>query len=394
MASARRQGGPGTTEPRIDLEDLLRLLVESVKDYAIFVLDPDGIIRTWNPGAERLKGYRASEIIGRHFSQFYTPADVAVGRPQNGLRRALADGRYEDEGWRVRKDGTLFWADVVISAMYDETGEHRGFAKVTRDLTERRNAEEERIKLARAEEAVRLREEFMSIAAHELRTPLNALKLQILALKLLLEPERYPELDRVQAARKVERLLHLTDRFAKLISSLLDSSRLSSGRLTLEKEEMDLIACAKDMIVSLQDRSAAKQVRIELHGPRQVIGHWDRLRIEQVISNLLDNAIVYGEGAPVDVFVEADDALATLRVVDAGPGIAPEDRGRIFERFARGGPSPTGHGLGLGLYITRAIVEAHGGRIELRDSPRGADFAVRLPRRADASEEPKQRMGT
>src|SRR5262245_5926077 len=143
-----------------DAEESFRLLVESVKDYAIFMLDPTGIIRTWNPGAERLKGYTAADVIGRHFSIFYTEADRFAGKPQRGLDTALAEGRFEDEGWRVRSDGTPFWANAVITAVYDARGIHRGFAKVTRDLTERRKAEDERIRLAHAEEGVRLRDRF------------------------------------------------------------------------------------------------------------------------------------------------------------------------------------------------------------------------------------------
>ena len=136
-----------------DTEEPFRLLVESVKDYAIFMLDSTGIIQTWNPGAERLKGYAAKDIIGQHFSIFYTPADRSAGKPEKGLRRALNEGRFEDEGWRVRSDGMLFWANVIITVVNDARGVLRGFAKITRDLTERRKAEDERIRLAHAEEA-------------------------------------------------------------------------------------------------------------------------------------------------------------------------------------------------------------------------------------------------
>ena len=158
--------------------DLFRLLVESVVDYAIFLLDPTGVVRTWNAGARRLKGYEADEIIGRHFSTFYPEEDVRRGKPAWELESAAREGRFEDEGWRIRKDGSSFWANVVITALRRD-GELVGFAKVTRDLTARREAEEERVRLAEAREAVRLRDEFLSIASHELRTPLTALDLQV-----------------------------------------------------------------------------------------------------------------------------------------------------------------------------------------------------------------------
>src|SRR4051812_3058116 len=150
----------------LDVAERLRLVVESVRDYAIFMLDPDGRVATWNPGAELAKGYRADEIIGNHIEIFYTPEDRASGLPRRLLAAALRDGRVENEGWRQRKDGTRFWADVIITALRDPEGGLLGFAKVTRDLTERRRADEERVKLARAEEAVRLRDEFLSIASH------------------------------------------------------------------------------------------------------------------------------------------------------------------------------------------------------------------------------------
>jgi len=362
-----------------DAEDSFRLLVESVKDYAIFMLDPTGTITSWNPGAERLKGYLASEIIGRHFSAFYTADERKAGKPERVLRRALEEGRIEDEGWRVRKDGTLFWADVIITAVYDRYGRHRGFAKVTRDLTERRQAEQERLQLTHVEEAVRLREEFMSIAAHELRTPLNALQLHLAGLELLLEPERYRESAPEQVLRKVKRSLRQANRLGKLISRLLDISRIASGRLSLEKQPMDLVACVKEVTTTFEP-SVEAQAQINFTGPAVADGCWDPLCIEQVVSNLLENAITYGNHTPIDVSVEADAAAVVLNVSDQGPGIAAEDRIRIFDRFTRGRPNGRGHGLGLGLYIARTIVHAHGGKIELKDSERGAHFQVRLPR--------------
>jgi PAS domain S-box-containing protein len=362
-----------------DTDESFRLLVESVKDYAIFMLDPSGIIRTWNPGAERLKGYAAKDIIGQHFSIFYTPADRSAGKPENGLKKALNEGRFEDEGWRVRSDGTLFWANVVITTVNDARGVHRGFAKITRDLTERRKAEEERLRLAHAEEAVRLRDNFLSIAAHELRTPLNALQLQLATAVLLLDPERVAAFDAPDFARRLRRTHHLAERLGILITRLLDVSRASTGRLVVDRNPMDLVASVKEVIAAFQPRAKGRE--INFRGPLEAMGTWDKLRIEQVVDSLMDNALKYGDG-PIDVSIEAQDQVVTLDVIDHGPGIAPEDRRRIFvERFVHDKANSTGGGLGLGLYVSHKILEAHGGDIELRDSPDiGAYFHVSLPR--------------
>ena len=373
---------PLSTAPNRQLADTaesLRLLVESVRDYAIFMLDPHGIVRTWNRGAARLKGYGAAEIIGRHFSVFYPTRDREMGRPEKNLAAALAEGRFEDEGWRVRKDGTEFWADVVITAIHDPDGRLRGFAKVTRDLTERRRAEEQSILLAHAEEAVRLREEFMSIAAHELRTPLHALQLQITALNLLLERPS-ENIDRAALGERSRRAVHLTKRLGALITRLLDSSRVAAGRLTLQKEPTDLVRCTTGVLDTLRERIAVSGVEIRLVAPDELVGNWDPLRIEQVMYNLIENAITYGR-PPLDISIGADDATATIDVRDHGGGIAEEEVPKIFAKPLRGRPRAGGGGLGLGLYISRAIVEEHGGRIVLVDlSGSGAHFRITLPR--------------
>ena len=211
----------------------LQLVIGSIRDYAILTLDPTGRIESSNPGVELVKGYRASEIIGQNIERFYTPEDLASNLPRRLLAEAALDGRVENEGWRVRKDGTRFWADVVITALREPDGELVGFVKVTRDLTERMRSEEQRVHLAHVEEAVRLRDEFLAIAAHELRTPLVALQLQIDSLRIQvdrLEPRQLSKLER--AGRNVERL-------TELINSLLDVSRIAKGKLTLALADVD-----------------------------------------------------------------------------------------------------------------------------------------------------------
>jgi PAS domain S-box-containing protein len=357
------------------VEERYRALVSSVKDYAIFMLDPSGNIETWNAGAERTKGYTADEIVGQHMSRFYTPEDLARGLPAKLLAQAVSDGRVESEGWRVRKDGTRFWADVVITALLDDRGRLIGFAKVTRDLTERLRAQEEQLRLAHAEEAVRLRDEFLSIAAHELRTPLSAVQLQLQA--LLERPDGMEP--RVRA--KIERACRSGERLVALVDALMDVSRISSGSFTLNPTQFDLTLAVKEVVERLREHALRAGSVVTVRSQGVLEGCWDRLRIEQVVTNLLGNALKYAAGTPVDIALSGNEQEVTLTVSDEGPGIPESEWDRIFLRFERAASMRNFGGLGLGLYVARQIVEAHGGDIRLaRPSPKGAHFVIRLPR--------------
>jgi len=360
-------------------EARFRLLVEAVKDYAIFMLDPSGRVMTWNAGAQRIKGYEAREIIGHHFSEFYEEAEIRAGKCERELEGAARDGRYEDEGWRLRKDGTRFWANVVITALRDESGELVGFTKVTRDLTERRRLEQEQISLARAEEAIRLRDEFLSLAAHELKTPLTVLQLQLDTLNERVDNAGH------RMTTKLQRASQSSERLANLIESLLDVSRIATGRFTLAIDEFDIAESILGVVDGL--RPTADRARCELlvdsAGP--IVGAWDRLRLEQAMTNLLANAIKYGAGKPVRVAVSQRGAEVVLDVRDHGPGIPEPDLTRIFERFERATSIRNYGGLGLGLYMIRAIVDAHGGSVTAENAADGgACFRVTLPLRVTA----------
>ncbi len=360
-------------------DERFRALVSSVKDYAIFMLDPTGRIETWNAGAEHTKGYTAQEIIGQHMSRFYTPEDIARGLPARLLSEAAREGRVESEGWRVRKDGTRFWADVVITALVDDAGRLIGFAKVTRDLTERLRAQQEQLRLAHAEEAVRLRDEFLSIAAHELRTPLSAVQLQLQS--LLERPEGMDA--RVRA--KVERACRSGERLVTLVDTLLDVSRITTGSFSLSPTPFDLTEAVHEVVERFREHALRSGSVVTVHAPGSLQGCWDRLRIEQVVTNLLANALKYAAGTPVDLVLEGAEREVTLRVSDAGPGIPESEWERLFERFERGAPMRHFGGLGLGLYVSRQIVEAHGGGIHLAHlGTKGAHFVIRLPRAIDA----------
>jgi PAS domain S-box-containing protein len=347
-------------------EERMRLMVEAVRDYAIFRLDPDGRIASWNVGAERLKGYRADEVIGQHFSIFYPEEDRRRGHPDEELRRAKEEGRYEEEGWRVRKDGSRFWANVVITAVFDQERRHLGFTKVTRDFTEAR-------RLREAQLAIQLRDEFLSIAGHELRTPLSALLLQVQGLA------RSARIEEPKVKQRLEKAAASGMRLDRLIGQMLDVSRMTAGRLKLDPEPVRLDALIREVADRFAEIAAESNCPLTLRLD-PVSGVWDRLRIEQVITNLLSNALKYGKDRPIEIEARSDGSHAVVRVIDHGIGIAPEDQNKIFERFERAGDTREYAGFGLGLWIARKIVESSGGRIAVASEPgKGATFTLKLP---------------
>lgn len=355
-------------------EERFRLLVDSVENYAIFMLDVRGHVVTWNGGAERIKGFKAEEVIGQHFSIFRLPEDARAGKCDEVLEIAAREGRHEEEGWRLRKDGSIFFASIVLTAIHASSGALVGFAKVTRDLTERRLLENERLSRARAEEAVRLRDDFLSIASHELKTPLATLQIDLQGLN-----EGRGSCDE-RAMRKVDRSLRSTKRLTALVDSLLDVSRIAEGQLVLKTERFDLALALIQLVEGLQPLAARSGCTLSIETASAIYGTWDRLRIEQVVMNLTFNAFKYSGSGPVAITVANEGGIVVIEVRDRGPGIANEALGRIFTRFERAAPLRHYGGLGLGLYVSRQIVEGHGGTIVARNLPDGgACFTLRLP---------------
>lgn len=343
-------------------EERLRLLIDSVHDYAIYTLDTDGYVKTWNQGAMRLKGYTAEEIIGRHFSCFYTPEDIAADRPRLALATAAAEGRFEYEGWRVRKDGSRFWASAVLSCMRDESGALFGFAKVTRDLTERKRAEDDRLLLAQTAEALRVRDEILAFASHEMRTPLASLHLQLEILRREMNALSAPRQKQV-----VQRMERAYERMVELVESFLQYSRLQ-GRIVLQLESVDLGVLTGEVIEELKPQAQRKQVRVVLHtgeGPYRVES--DRRFVRLILVNLVGNAIKFTERGDIEVALAVREGECRVSVRDHGPGIAAADQMRIFEPFERGESISNKHipGVGLGLALVKRMSEAIGARIEL-----------------------------
>jgi phosphoserine phosphatase RsbU/P len=358
-----------------------RLLVESVEDYAIFMLDPHGRVSSWNMGAERIKGYRAEEIIGQHFSRFYPPEDA--GKCEMELEAAAREGRFEDEGWRVRKDGTRFWANVVISRMLNSERKLVGFAKVTRDLSHRRQLEEERITRASLEQALaeqkkieELREQLIGIVGHDLRTPLTSV---MAGAELMLKRGMLPEAD----AKVVARIARSGDRMSKIISQLLDFTRARlGGGMPVERQPVDFAEICAQVIAEVEMANPDSPLIFEADNDTR--GLWDRGRLAQVVSNLIANAIKHGApGGPIGVRVRDCGQAVSLAVHNQGPPVPAELLPSIFDPFRRGSAyaTPKTDGLGLGLFIVREMVRAHHGEISARSTEaEGTTFTVMLPR--------------
>lgn len=518
-------------------ETFFRLLVEGVQDYAVFMLSPEGIIENWNRGAQRVKGYRAHEIVGVSASIFF-PAEDTLPRL---LDQAALRGSATHEGWLVRKGGARFWGVVTLGAVEDDEGHLVGFSNVARDLSERyriersqaflseasavlassldypvaleritqlatrdlacwcvihmveaealrpvavAHAERDKEKLAQAalhvlprapqqphvislvaqtgrselstdtspapsvaeslgvepaealqqlgfgsymcipltvrgatfgvitfvsdaarrygrqdvliaeefarraalavdntrlyreaQEAVRARDELISMASHDLRGPLTTIRLQVQSLARGLQDERK------ELGTKLELVGGQVDRMVHMMDLLLDISLITAGQVELQREPVDLVALVRRCAAQLAENAEAGGCELRIEARGEIVGSWDRMRIEQVVTNLLTNAIKFGPGEPVEVTIEAAGPSATLIVCDHGVGIAPEHQVQIFDRFERLHAKKGANGFGIGLWIVRRIVEAHGGQIHVDSRPGiGATFTVELPR--------------
>jgi PAS domain S-box-containing protein len=359
-------------------EERFRMLVSGVKDYAIFMLDPDGRVATWNAGAERFKGYQEQEIVGQPFSQFYTPEDNARMKPAEELRVAAAEGRVEDEGWRVRKDGSHFWANVVITALRDSQGKLLGFSKITQDITERKQTQEALVKAKEeAERSNKFKDQFLSTMSHELRTPLNA----VLGFSDLLSEERYGPLNERQQ-RYITHIHTGGKHLLRLINDILDLSKIEAGRLQLAIESVPVDGSFAEVIDTLRPLADKKSQSLTLHGSSDLSVRADSTRFKQILMNLLGNAIKFTpERGTIDLAAEQLGDMVRVEIRDSGPGIPLEEQQRIFEAFHRLQQSEKGvEGTGLGLAITRRLVELHGGHLSLESKPgSGSCFYFTLP---------------
>ncbi len=360
-----------------------RLFVESVVDYAIFTLDQRGYITSWNKGAQRAKGYSSDEIIGQHFSVFYTPEDRARKHPEYELNYAIKHGRYEEEGWRVRKDGSLFWANVVITAVFDEHGEHLGFGKVTRDLTERREQQNRSLELERrkatAEASSKAKTEFLTTMSHELRTPLNA----ILGYMDLLEAGVHGELNEAQL-NTVRRVRRSSRVLLGLINDVLNIARIEAGHVDYRTETFTVTDLLRDVEVVMAPQYAHAGIDLKLSTEPDLKISADYEKTQQVLLNLLSNSMKFTpQGGHVSVAAVEAGSHIEITVADTGRGIPDDKLEMIFDRFVQVDRhlTPESHqGAGLGLAISRELARNMGGDMKAVPSSAGATMVVSLPK--------------
>jgi PAS domain S-box-containing protein len=352
------------------------LLVRSVTDYAIYMLDRDGIVRSWNAGAERFKGYRADEVLGEHFSRFYTDEDREAGIPAKALETAMAEGRFEAEGWRVRKDGSRFWANVVIDPIRDDEGRHVGFAKITRDLTERKELQDA---LERSREQFFQAQKMEAIGqltggvAHDFNNILAAIIGSVSLAQRRLE-------DGESVTRFLDNAVQAARRGATLTQRMLAFAR----KQELELEPIDVIDAVRGM-AELLARTIGQQVRITTRFPLKVPAVMaDRTQLELALMNLAVNARdAMPDGGTIVLGAEEvrDDegaAFVRLTVEDEGAGMDPETLARAAEPFFT--TKGVGKGTGLGLPMVQGMVEQCGGHFRLHSEPgRGTRAEVWLP---------------
>jgi PAS domain S-box-containing protein len=355
-----------------------RILVETVEEYAIYMLDPTGNIVTWNAGAQKIKQYTAEEIIGKNFACFYTAEDVAAQKPSYNLREAARRGYIRDHGPRVRKDGSIFQAEILLTTLRDSSGNIRGYSKVTRDITEQLRSREFEAEKIAAEKASKAKDDFLAALSHELRTPLTP---ALAAANYLVDNSEKLPPEFVDDLRIIRRNVQLQ---ARLIDDLLDLTRITRGKVRLDVEICDAHNVIGDAIETAGSAIAAKQLKLatKFDAKRHHIVA-DCIRLQQVFWNLINNAVKFtAPGGQIAIRTSNDHDQFQFEITDNGIGIEPERLGSLFKPFEQADASVTRQfgGLGLGLAISKHLVDLHNGTIEAESRGRsfGTTFKVTL----------------
>lgn len=372
------------------------LLKSEVEFRSIYEASPVGITNTdslgyllrSNRAFQDFIGYSETELRSLNFNDITFPEERGASKD---AFYALVRGElesYELDKRYIRKDGEIVWGHISTSAIRTDKGEFVQGVTIIENITERKLAEESRDKLLiqehaarlEAQKAVQVRDDFLSIASHELKTPLTSLMLHTQLINRLLEAD---QLDRISKDKQRD-LIRISNqnlnRFAKLVNDLLDVSRLGERHLNMAREYINLYTLAREVIQIFQLEFEENKCTVKLVGNAQAMGYWERLRIEQILINLLNNAIKFGAGKEIIITTSVEGGNAILKVQDLGIGISSEDQSRIFERFERAVSLDSFGGLGLGLYIVRQITASHGGTIRVESElGKGATFIVELP---------------
>jgi PAS domain S-box-containing protein len=360
------------------MRERFELLATDAKEYALFLIDPDGTVLCWNIGAEHLYGHSAHEIIGQHFSCFFAASDVILGLPEHELAAATAEGHAESLCWQLRKDGSRFWCRAIMTPLVAENHQTKSFARVVHDLTDTDALLTQRKRADGLADANRSKEEFMAMLSHELRNPLAPIRNALSILRQMQTNDPIIE----QAGNIIDRQV---TQMVRLVDDLLDISRLTKGKLRLQKEMVDLRVVVNHAAESARPLMDARKHDFSVSLPTKPI--WvmaDPARMEQVIVNLLNNAAKYtNANGLVRLTVTREDHEAVVVVRDNGVGIEPELLPRVFELFAQvdGSLGRSYGGLGIGLALASSLVEMHDGRLQAASAGlgKGCEFTIKLP---------------
>jgi PAS domain S-box-containing protein len=372
-----------------DASEAFELMVESVRDYALFLITPDGRVASWNLGVEYVLGYGEADFLNLTLADLFVPEDRAVGAPEGEMRRAETAGRAMDERWHLHANGSRLWVSGVLTALRDKNGDLRGYVKVMRDNTTQRLLQEELQKLLESERTARQdaetaqrdaeasdrsKDQFIAVVTHELRSPLNV----ILGWTHLL---RSGHLEQDQQVQGLETLERNAQDLARLVEDLLDIARVREGRIQLDLQRLDMSELVTESLKEFQPMAQSGEIECHIDVCCEAIVNADAVRLRQIVTNLLSNSIKFTQpGGNIWVSLQCDETHARFEVRDNGRGIAPEFLPKVFhffeqQKLAQGG------GLGLGLSIVRSLVERHGGTVEAHSDGvgQGATFVVKLP---------------
>jgi PAS domain S-box-containing protein len=367
------------------LAERFDLLAQDAREYAIFLLSPEGRLICWNPGAERLFGYQSSEVIGQHFSRFFTPEAICNGQPEHELKTAFADGRVDSVCWQIRKDGTRFWCRATLTPLRNEHKQVQSFTRVMHDLTDGQAQEAQKKRADDLAAANRNQEEFMALLSHELRNPLAPILNALNILRKIKTDDPIIE----QAGNIINRQVM---QMVRLVDDLLDISRITKGKLRLTKERVELRVVANRAAETTRPLMDARKHDFSVTLPTAPL--WieaDPARLEQIIVNLLNNAAKYTDvGGLIRLSVQQEGSEAVIRVRDNGVGISPALLPRIFDLFTQVDDTlgRSQGGLGIGLALVRTLVEMQDGRVQAHSGGlgQGSEFLVKLPVMPDAAD--------